>query len=78
MGYVSKMSFHLENIKLIEKCYRGLLLYSPSTSQHNFLIVKIFINAKSRVGDGLCVSKMSFHLENITLIGKCYEGILLY
>ena len=37
---VLKMSFHLENINLIGKCYRGLLLYSPSTAQHNFLFLQ--------------------------------------
>ena len=72
------MSFHLENINLIRKCYEGLLLYSPSTTQHNFLFFKIPISEKSGVGDGLCVSKMSFHLKNIILIRKCYEGLLLY
>ena len=33
----SKMSIHLENIDLIDKCYEDLLLYSPSTTQHNFI-----------------------------------------
>ena len=54
MDYVSKMSFHLENINLIGKCYEGLWLYSRSTTYHNFLISKIPISSKFRVGDGLC------------------------
>ena len=176
---VLKMSFHLENINLIGKRYKRLLLYSPSTAQHIFLflkfpflwnsgsamdyvfrkwffiwkiliwlenvirvycctrlaqlsttfcflkflflwnpgsvidymfrklvfiwkiliwlqnvirvycstrlpqlsttfVFKIPIFVKFRVGDGLCTSKTSFHLENINLIGKCYRGLLLY
>ena len=70
MDYVSKISFHLEKINLTEKCHKSLLLYSPSTTQHNFLFFKIPIFMKFRVGDWLCVSKMSFHLENINLIRK--------
>ena len=70
------MSFHLENINLIGKCCKGLLLYSPRTTQHNFLFFKILISPKFRVGDELCVSKMSFHLEIIDLIGKCYKSLL--
>ena len=73
-----EMSSHLKNIILIRKCYWDLLLYSPSTTQQNFLFYKIPIFVKSRVGDGLCISKMSFHLENINLIRKCYMGLLLY
>ena len=75
---ISKMSFHLENINLIGKCYKDLLLYSPSTTRHNFLFFKIPIFVKSGVVDGLCISKMSFHLENVNLIGKCDVGLLLY
>ena len=48
------MSFHLENINLIGKCYEDLLLYSPSTTQHNFLFLTIPILVKPRVRDGLC------------------------
>ena len=70
------MSFHLENINLIEKCNEDLLLYSPSTTQHKFLYLKIPIFVKSRVSDGLC-SKNEFSL-NINLIGKCNEDLLLY
>ena len=76
--YVSKMIFHLEKNYLTGKCYKDLLFHSPSTTQHNFLVFKIPIIAKSRVVDGLCISKMSFHLQNINLIGKCHEGLVLY
>ena len=49
--------------------YKDLLLYSPSTTQHNiFFQIPIFV--KFRVGDGLCISNMSFHLENINLISE--------
>ena len=78
MDYVLKMSFHLENINLIGKCFWDLSLYPPSTAQHNFLFFKISIFVKSRIGDGLCVLKMSFHLENINLIGKCFWDLSLY
>ena len=78
MDYVLKMSFNQKNIILIRKCYWDLLLYSPSTTQQNFLFLKIPIFVKSRVGDELCISKMTFHLENINLIRKCYMGLLLY
>ena len=70
---ISKTSFQLENINPIGKCYRGLLLYSPTTARHNFLFFKISIFVKFQVGNGLCISKTSFHLENINLFGKCYE-----
>ena len=73
-----EMNFHLENINLIRKCYETLLLYSPSTTQHNFLFSKTPISAKSQVSDGLCVSKMSFHLENINMLENYYEDLLLY
>ena len=62
------MNFHLENINLIGKCYAGLLLYSPSTTQHNFYFLKIPVSAKSRVGDADYVLKMNFPLESINLI----------
>ena len=54
MDYVLKIIFHLENINLSGKCYKGLLLYSPSTTQHNFLFFKIPIYVESRISDGLC------------------------
>ena len=56
MNYVLKMSFHFENINLIGKCYEGLLLYSPTTTQHNFLFLKIPILVTSRISDGLMIS----------------------
>ena len=70
---VSKISFLFENIHLIEKCYESLLLYSPSTTQNNFLLFTIPIFVKSQVGGGLSVSKINFHLENINLIVKYYQ-----
>ena len=78
MDYVLKMSLNQKNIILIRKCYWDLLLHSPSTTQQIFLFYKIPIFVKSRVGDGLCISKMSLHLENINLIRKCDMGLLLY
>ena len=43
MDYVSKMSFHLENINLIGKYYKCLFFYSSSTAQHNFRFFEISI-----------------------------------
>ena len=53
-------------------------MYSPSLTRRNFLFFKIPIIVKSGVGDGLCISKMIIPLENINLIGKCYEDLLFY
>ena len=53
-------------------------MYSPSPTRRKFLFFKIPIIVKFGVGDGLCISKMIIPLENINLIGKCYEDLLLY
>ena len=63
MDYVSKMSFHLENINLIRKYYEWLFYYSSRTTQHNFCFfeIRIFEN---------CMSKHFLKLTNMYLFWK--------
>ena len=53
------------------KCYEVFLLFSPSTTQHNHLFFKIPIFVKFLVGDGLCITNMSIHLENVMRFFYC-------
>ena len=69
--FIWKILIWFENVIRVYCCTR---LAQLSTT----FVFKIPIFVKSRIGDGLCVLKMIFHLENINLIGKCYRGLLLY
>ena len=74
---ISKMIIPLENINLNGKCYEGLLLYSPRTTQHNFIFKNShFCEIRGRWWT--MYLKMSINLENIDLIDKCYKDLLLY